>query len=409
MKIKALLNIAALAAVIVLLAACGGPGSQPTIAPTHTAAPTAAAPAGETPLPATSAPTETLPAATADYPPPDEPTAPPSSDYPPPDEPTAPPSDDYPAPGGDSAAVIGPDNAASLSAHIMGLPEYPERLLWPAPGLLEAAPDASLLLQAGPYLHPVVLLGEGPDPAGLGQPVPLPLNSTELLAVSPDASALLIQDPSQLGLFSPNGQRLHVIEHPGPYGANFSPDSRYLAVLSGEQLAVDVFEAASGEHITQLTGFETAAPVYNTFIAPGGATAVWIARATVQMQDVASGTMGTRLDFVDFVSSFAFSPDGARIAISAGDKLGVYSLPAGELLVEITTSQPVTSLAFSPDGRLVAGAYGPTVQIWETQALTPAANLPGPTASTSMVSFSPDGRFLVSVHDENQLAVWRTR
>jgi hypothetical protein len=46
------------------------------------------------------------------------------------------------------------------------------------------------------------------------------------------------------------------------YNASFSPDGNQLAVPSAAEIAVDLYDSATGEFDQRLTGFETAAPVY---------------------------------------------------------------------------------------------------------------------------------------------------
>jgi hypothetical protein len=305
-----------------------------------------------------------------------------------------------------SAPVITAENVIYLNYSELGLPEYIERLLWPEPGLLPQIPEADLLLQSGPYLHPVVLQPIGPDRAGLGYPVGLPLNGGTILAFAPDASSLLVQDSGQLALYSPNGQRLHVIEEDMPLAASFSPDGLFLAINPREEMAIHVYDASSGQRTARLTGFETAAPVYTSQLAPGGKTALWISRATIQGHDIDTGTLGFRASSVDFVSAVAFHPNGGQVAVAAGSQLVIYSLPGGETLGETILSDGLYSLDYSPDGRLLAAAYGNSVQLWNAPTLEPVGQLDSG-ASTLLAGFSPDGRFLVSVQENNTLRVWR--
>lgn len=403
MKSPALKSLVSIVMIAMLVAACSqpaGPGATTPAATPTLPQPTATVPDYPAPTPAESQPTETQPG----YPAPTLDGSPPPATQP-----------GYPAPGDEEATqpatvpgkVISKENAADLEPVTVQLPEYPERILWPEPGLLPPAPEANLLLQSGTNLHPVTIQpGNG---ASLSDPIQLPLEGSTIIAAAPDASTLLAltMESGLLALYAPTGEQQHIIEHPAPYGANFSQDGRFLVVASQMELAADVYDAASGENLAHLTGFETAAPVYNAFIAAGGETVVYISRATVQFQDVASGQFNPSIHFEDFVSAHAFSWDGSRLAVAAGTRLEVYSVPGGERIAETTLSQPANSLAFSPDGTLLAGGYGAGIQLWDPETLAPVATLPGPNAFTGQVAFSPDGLQMVSVHEDNILSIWR--
>jgi hypothetical protein len=307
---------------------------------------------------------------------------------------------------GSQPAVISAANVANLTSTPLTLPGYAQRALWPA-SMPENYPKADLLVQVETTLQPVTV-----NPPALGQPIPLPLNGTTLMDITRDASLLAVKDPSQFGLYTLAGQKTVTIDEPNAYGASFSEDGKFIVVTTPDKWQADVYDTATGKEINILTGFETAAPVYGVGIAPGGKAIAWIARATLEFQDVATGQMGAKFGFEDFIGATAFSPDGQKLALSVAGRLEVVTVPDGQQLAKIELSQPLRSLAFSPDGSLLAGAYGSTVQVWDTATWTPVATLTGDATSTtylSLVSFSPDGRYLVSSDENNQLRIWSVK
>ncbi|HSV86290.1 MAG TPA: hypothetical protein VLH85_06925 [Levilinea sp.] len=309
-----------------------------------------------------------------------------------------------------NGAVIAPDNLARLAPRALDLPEYTERILWPKPsGMAVLRPDASPLLQSGASLHPVALdLGADQPVIQLMDDIALPLNGNQVIAFAPDAASMLVQEPGRLALYSPDGRLLREInELERANSASFSPDSVALAITSQEEFAAYVYGADGS--IINLTGFETAAPVYSALLGPQGRTLVWISRGTLQFHDVTvvkiSG-LGTRLNFTDFIGPVVFSPDGNRLALYVAGRLYLYSAPGGELLAEVPLDDSVHTLDFSPAGDILAGNYRDGIQTWDGRTLEPLVTLPSGGSETIMVSFSPDGRTLVTTHNNNELRVW---
>ena len=160
-----------------------------------------------------------------------------------------------------------------------------------------------------------------------------------------------------------------------------------------------------------LTGFETAAPVYAAIPGPKRGVLAWYARGKLQFQDISSSALGGELGYQDFIMGIAFNPDGEKTAVISGGLLQVINTSvqadvAAQDLIVASPETPVTAVAFSPDGALVAAGVGEDMLIWETAAWTQVATLPQGGA-VRLVSFSPDGRALVSVDDNNLLKSWR--
>jgi WD40 repeat protein len=70
-------------------------------------------------------------------------------------------------------------------------------------------------------------------------------------------------------------------------------------------------------------------------------------------------------------------------------------------------TQPAQSLSFSPDGALLAVAAGNDVQIWDVTSGTQLVTLSGHSAEVMVVAFSPDGKTLASSGQDNQLILWQ--
>ena len=305
--------------------------------------------------------------------------------------------------------VITGDNVGDLVPYTIPVENWIFQMIWPAadldmPDWLGPRPD--LLLHSNEGVYPVVIDLAAAEPAQVGSLSRPPLPAGRLLAIAPDAASMLFADEAgQAGVYDLDGNPLlPVTDPPDPYGAGYSSDGDYLAVTSHETWQVTLYETKSWQVVAGLSGFETAAPVYNVLAAPGGQTIVWIARATLQFQDVASGAMGAEMRAEDFYGAVLFSPDGQRLYAAVSNRLEVYNL-SGVLQASLTLSEPARWLAISPDGKILAGAYGGGIQIWDAETLAPLA----PLASGSpaiLVSFSPDGRLLASFEEEQRASLW---
>ncbi len=301
--------------------------------------------------------------------------------------------------------IISPETAANLIYYqpLLGLPQWPDRLLWANPSVTPGnpSPPPDLLLQNEANLYPVFF-----NPPGLGDAIPLPLNGNQILTFAPDASSLAVQNPNRAGVYNIQGQELWLISKPEqPYSATYSSDSRFLGITSPLDIAVTIYDADSGQEIATLKGFSTAAPIYNVLVAPGGEIVAWYARATLQFQSVTDGQLSGEVHFEDFITSILYTPSGDHLIVSAAGKLMVYNSANAELLAKLTLSEPLHSIDISPDGKMLAGIYGDKLQFWDASTLTPVAALQTP-GNLNQVAFSPDSRYLVTASDEQQLVIW---
>lgn len=107
------------------------------------------------------------------------------------------------------------------------------------------------------------------------------------------------------------------------------------------------------------------------------------------------------------VSSLAFSPDGAVLAVGCADrKVVLWDVAAGKRRGEpLRTDQPVKSVAFSPDGGILAAGAGDRVVLWDAPLHAPRARtLAEGRGSVHPLAFSPDGGLLAVGHADG--AVW---
>ncbi|KAE9383476.1 hypothetical protein BT96DRAFT_45892 [Gymnopus androsaceus JB14] len=112
-----------------------------------------------------------------------------------------------------------------------------------------------------------------------------------------------------------------------------------------------------------------------------------------------------------WVSSAAFSPDGARVVSASSDKtLRIWDATTGAQISDALQGHDdyVTSVAFSPDGtRIVSGSHDKTLRIWDGNTGAQIGDaLQGHDDYVTSVAFSPDGTRIVSGSSDNTLRIW---
>jgi WD40 repeat protein len=104
-------------------------------------------------------------------------------------------------------------------------------------------------------------------------------------------------------------------------------------------------------------------------------------------------------------TAVAFSPDGKSLAVAAGPKVALCDVPGYRTrhLLTWANFDAFPSIAFSPDGKMLAVGTGRSsrdaapIYIWDTKTGEKIGQLEGYKASVSSVSFSVDGKSLVSI------------
>lgn len=141
--------------------------------------------------------------------------------------------------------------------------------------------------------------------------------------------------------------------------------------------------------------------------------------------DVASGEIiQTFAGHSAFIHQLAFSPDGKSFLSASDDKQVIlWDVASGEARITYTSpSDAVTAVAFSPDGHHFAAGVGTTryvvdfdhtnrdtrILLWETVTREEVLQLKGHTGPVTAITFSPDGRYLLSGSLDSTLYLWDT-
>lgn len=284
---------------------------------------------------------------------------------------------------------------------------YPTRLVWSLDGKrLAVFGEGSLtLLNAETFeliavrsiLSPARALDFSPD--------------GRTLAFTPDGLTIELDDLD-------TGQVIQTITpDAGFQQAFFSPDGRWLAVDSLDQMAFTLWDPNTGQKGATLSGFVTAAPIYSARFSTSGNKLVWFARASIQVQDIQSGLLAAHIGHEDFITSFALNPDDSLLVTSTGGTYNGEYTPliyfwnpaSGEQIAVYPQVQTANALAFSPDGGTLAAAIAADVllidpangQAWQTFHAADDA--------VTALCFSPDGSRMATAGSDGHVRLWRLK
>jgi sugar lactone lactonase YvrE len=267
-----------------------------------------------------------------------------------------------------------------------------------------------------------------PDTAS-GPPEPvtmLPGHEDEVNSVvfSPDGATLATSDTSSAVRLWDTGtwettttlfEELSLLTTGYPVMA-FDPDGTTLATGSD---AVQLWDTG--------TGVETATLVDDDWItsvafSPDGATvAASDAVGRARLWDTGSGEETALLDGPGgYMTSVAFSPDGATLATSTaedtadvfpdsdGGAVRLWDTDTGEEVAVLAANEsPFQSVVFNPDGTGLAACGGGAVRLWDTATWEEAAELPAMDCVVA-AAFSPDGSALAAGDGEGTVRLWDT-
>jgi WD40 repeat protein len=211
--------------------------------------------------------------------------------------------------------------------------------------------------------------------ARIRKEIPVPAWYFRSLAVSPDGTrvAATAIDPQSsarhLYICDPSsGERL--FSAPG-HALAYSPDGRWLAVVTADLKTVLLLDAATHETSARFPAHDQEVHA-GVFSPDSRLLATCGLDRTVRVWHLDGGTCQLLSGHTGDVFAVAFHPDGTRLASAGRDQaVWLWDLARGEEVARLQGhTSYVWSLAFSPDGATLASGSGDrTVRLWDTAPL----------------------------------------
>jgi WD40 repeat protein/serine/threonine protein kinase len=244
-----------------------------------------------------------------------------------------------------------------------------------------------------------------------------PPHPVSALAFSPDGGRLAEASLNRkVRLWDTATRELrHTLSHDGTVqGVAFSPDGSRLASV-GEEKIVRVWDATTGRELLGLRG-HTGGCGCVAFSPDGLRLASASKDKTIRVWDATPLREDERQETFTFtghgdeIRTVAVSPDGRIASAGNGTPVKVWNPATGEVDVEFNAhAVTVFCLAWHPDGERIACASWDgrvhTVEVFDTRTGKPLFPLSSGLTCFAM-SFSPDGRYLVTGAGNGALQVW---
>jgi WD40 repeat protein len=190
--------------------------------------------------------------------------------------------------------------------------------------------------------------------------------------------------------------------------AHFSADGTRV-ITASHDTTVKIWNAENGQLIGKPFAHEDKL-MWAAFSPDGKRIATSAEDKRIRIWDTASGAVVSEWEYVTYIASGEFSPDGRRLLTWTMDDVTarVWDVESGQPVCgPLQHTAEVKSAEFSPDGsKIVTASDDRTARLWDASTGKPLSDPIEHPAEVSSAHFSPDGRLVVTVCRDNAVRIW---